>query len=552
MRASYRCATHKVRAFVSIAGLLMIFVVASACDGNDQKAAPKIGVLRMALTGEPNVDPAKVFDPGSETLAFALFDSLTKLDNDLQPVSNAAQTWDVSPNGRVVTFHLRGDLRWTNGDPVTAHDYEFSWKRALSAQIGSGYAYQLLGIAGAEPFSACKSDCEALQDRLGIRALDDRTLQVRLVSPQPWFVAQTAHPVFLPVHRATVEKYGDAWTEPAHIVTNGPFRLSAWKHNDSLMLVRNQAWRRADTVAIKQVELSVITDPAAQLKAFESGKVDALDGITAGYAQQPRSEITRLRRRGELAVYPGLGIYYLGINLQTIRDPLQRRAMALAIDRASFGLKAGPVSFPATSFTPAGLPGYETIAPGYLDERARLSEAQALMRKVKNPKRAITLYQNEGDPSVRRYTPSIAEDWSRIGITTKVRILEWASFLEEIGPPLSGKVDVYGLGWAGDYPDATNFLGLWTCENTNNPTGYCNRRYDRALAAAARHRAAFERWKIYARMERELTGPDGAFPIIPMNWYYIANLEATSVGKTFNMVPPYGYADLSRVVVEGA
>jgi oligopeptide transport system substrate-binding protein len=548
MEASYRCSTHKIHGFVLLAVLLAWAAFVIGCGGGGEGAEPKGGVLRMAITAEPVVDPAKAADVGSATLAIALFDPLVKLGPDLQPVPNLARSWDITPDGLTVTFHLRPDSKWSNGDAVTAQDFEYSWKRALSAEVGGGFAYQLFGIAGAPRYATCKSACEALQDRVGVRALDDRTLQVRLSSPQPWFVAQAAHWAFLPVHRATVEKFGDAWSEANHIVTNGPYRLATWKHNASVTLVKNPAWRDADDVAVNRVELTVIPDPAAQLEAFESGKVDALDG--AAGTQFPKSEIARLQETGNLAVYAGIGTFYLGINIAAIPDAAQRRAMALAIDRTALAARLAGAGVPATSFTPVGMPGYDTIAPRFLDSRSRLTEARTLLKQVKNPKRRITLYENDHDLSIKQTLGQVQEDWSKIGISTTVELLEWASFLEKLGPPAGRNVDVYALGWVGDYPDDTNFLSLWTCNNENNSTGYCNRRFDQLIAHAPHVQNTQKRWKIYAELEDRLTGSAGDFPIIPVNWYAFVNLERQSVRKTFNIVPLFGYADLSKVVME--
>jgi oligopeptide transport system substrate-binding protein len=545
MGASYRCATHKVRASISITGLLLIAAVIAACGGNGQKAQPRNGELRMAITVEPVLDPGKATDG---TLPLALFDPLVKLDNDLKPVPNAARSWETSTDGRTVMFKLRTDGKWSSGDPVTAQDFEYSWKRALSPELGGAYSYQLLGIAGAGKYSGCKSGCDTLRDRIGIHALDDWTLEVRLSSPQPWFVAQTAHWVFLPVPRAAVEKYGDTWSEPGHIVTNGPYRLAGWKHNASVTLVKNQSWRDADHVAVQRIEASLITDPAAQLEAFRSGKVDTLDG--AAGTQLPKDEIAELQGAPELAIYPSLGVFYLGINLRTISDSIQRRAMALAIDRREVTQRQTGRGLPATSFTPVGMPGYDTIATRFLDERSNLAAARGLMREVKDPRTTITLYANNHDLTITRTLAEVKEDWSRIGISAKIKNLEWAAFLEQMGPPLKRDVDVYALGWIGDWPDDTNFLGLWTCDSDGNFTGFCDRRYDRLLARAARTQREPDRWKIYARLEDDLTGVDGAFPIIPINWYALVNLERESVRRTFNLSPFFGYADLSKVVIE--
>jgi oligopeptide transport system substrate-binding protein len=137
-------------------------------------------------------------------------DPLVKLGDDLAPVPSLAESWDVSKDGKTVTFHLRSDGKWTNGDPVTAQDFEYSWKRTISPELAADYAYQFYGIVGAADYNACQKNCDALADKVGVKALDDSTLEVELTTPQPWFVQQVSHTSFLAVHPATVEQYGDA------------------------------------------------------------------------------------------------------------------------------------------------------------------------------------------------------------------------------------------------------------------------------------------------------------------------------------------------------
>ncbi len=143
---------------------------------------------------------------------------------------NAAESFETSEDGKTVTFVLRDDLKWTNGDPVTAEDFEYSWKRTVSPELGADYAYQFYGIVGAQEYNGCdpeKDDCAKLADGMGVNAVDEKTLEVKLTTPQPWFIQQVAHHSFLAVNKKAVDEFGDKWTEAANIVTNGPFKLAA-------------------------------------------------------------------------------------------------------------------------------------------------------------------------------------------------------------------------------------------------------------------------------------------------------------------------------------
>jgi oligopeptide transport system substrate-binding protein len=202
----------------------------------------------------PSLDPGLATDVTSSNILLNVMDPLVKLGPDLEPVPSLAASWETSADGLTVTLHLRPDGSWTNGEPVTAYDFEWSWKRTLSPELAADCAYQFYGIAGAAEYNACDptaQDCSALRDQVGIRALDDRTLDVTLVSPQPWFVQQLAHHSFLAVHRPTVEQYGDGWTDPEVIVTNGPFRLESWVHDAEIDLVKWEGWRDAASVALE-------------------------------------------------------------------------------------------------------------------------------------------------------------------------------------------------------------------------------------------------------------------------------------------------------------
>ncbi|HZD87508.1 MAG TPA: peptide ABC transporter substrate-binding protein, partial [Gaiellaceae bacterium] len=429
-------------------------------------------VLTIAWGAEPpSLDPGLATDTTSSNVLLNIMDPLVRLGPNLEPVPALAKSWDV--NGKVVTFHLRDDGRWTNGDPVTAGDFEYSWKRTLSPALAADYAYQLYGIVGAEKYNQCKSNCDTLRDAVGVKALDDRTLEVRLTSEQPWFIQQAAHHSFLAVHRATVEKYGDKWTEPGNIVTNGAFKLAGWQHDATLTLVKNQDWRNADQVALDRVDGKIIVDGTTRVQAFEAGEVDVLDG-----AGLPTQDMPRLKQLPEYESYPALGTYYYGFNLKNIPDLNQRRAMAFAIDRQSLiDNVAQADQIPATGMVPEGMPGFDVIEQSFLPVRADLAKAKEYMAKAVNPKMKVTLYHNDA-PGHKEIAVAVQSMWKKLGISTTIKSQEWAQYLEFLGPPPSNSVDTYRLGWIGDYVDPMNFLELWTCNSGNNNTNFCDKRYD--------------------------------------------------------------------------
>src|SRR4026209_1744476 len=279
-------------------------------------------------TEPPSLDPGLATDTTSSNILLNIMDPLVRLGDDLAPLPSLAESWDVSKDGKTVTFHLRPDGKWTNGDPVTAQDFEYSWKRTISPELAADYAYQFYGIVGAADYNACQKSCDALADKVGVKALDDTTLEVTLTTPQPWFVQLASHTSFLAVHRATVEQFGDRWTDPKNIVTDGPFKLESWEHDASIDLVKNDEWRNADDVSLTRVNGKIIVDGTTRVQSFEASEGDALDA-----GGLPPGASARLRETPEYESYPALGTYYYGFNLESLPDVHERQALSLAIDR---------------------------------------------------------------------------------------------------------------------------------------------------------------------------------------------------------------------------
>jgi oligopeptide transport system substrate-binding protein len=525
-----------------VTGLLGSLAIAAAgCGGGEEGGAGATGggtaaaaeqVLRMGWGAEPpSLDPGLATDTTSSNVLLAIMDPLVRLNSETNAAEpSLAESWDISEDGKTITYHLSPDGKWTNGDPVTAGDFVYSWKRTLSPELAADYAYQLYGIVGGFEYNSCTKKCEALADKVGVEAPDDSTLVVHLTSAQPWFIQQSAHHSFLAVHQATVEQFGDKWTEPANIVTNGPFKLAKWEHEAEIDLVKNDEWRDAANVKLTSIPGKIVVDGTTRVQSFESGEIDALDGSGI-----PPDEIARLKETPEYELYPSLGTYYYGVNIKNIPDIHERRALSLAMNRREIiDQIAQADQLVATGMSPKGISGFDQITPNspWTPEEADLDQAKDELSQAANPKKDITLFFNNA-PGHKEIATAVQAQWTQLGITSTLKQQEWAQYLEFLGPPPNNAVDVYRLGWIYDFPDAINGLELWTCDSGNNNTNYCDKDFDALVAQAKETPDDTARFAIYKQLEDKLFGQDGALPIMPIYWYTYPNLEKLSVKDTF-------------------
>jgi oligopeptide transport system substrate-binding protein len=527
--------------------VVSLALVAAGCGGSDDGGGGSGGDTITVNWGTepPSLDPGLATDTTSSNILLNIMDPLVRLGDDLEPVPNLAESWQESDGGKTVTFKLRNDGRWTNGDPVTANDFEYSWKRTISPELAADYAYQFFGIVGAEEYNSCEKNCDALKNKVGVKALDAQTLEVKLTTPQPWFIQQVAHHSFLAVNQKAVEQFGDKWTEAKNIVTNGPFKLASWQHDSRIDLTKNADWRNANDVSLQRVNGRMITDGVTGVQSFEAGEVD----VTAGL---PPEEIPRLKDTPEYQRYDALGTYYYGLNVKNVPDVKQRRAMALAIDRQTIidNIAQGDQE-PATGFTPAGMPGFDTINPNspWLPGAGDMDRAKELMSQVSSPKKSITLWYNE-DPAHKQIAVAVQSMWKELGIDVTIKAQEFAQFLEFLGPPPNNAVDAYRLGWIGDYVDAMNFLELWTCDSGNNNANFCDKSYDQLVTQARNTPDNAKRYELYSQLEQKLFGENGSVPVIPIYWYTYTQLEKESIQETYNL-NLLDQVDLTKVEVAG-
>lgn len=533
--------------WAGLIGVLAVAIAGSAIGATGSLGdASQAQVLRESIGAEPpSLDPGLATDTTSANILLNIMDPLVKLGAPpaLEAVPGAAASWSVK--GSTVTLNLRKDVRWTNGQPVTAQDYVWSWLRTISPELGADYSYQFFGIKGATEYNSCdpaKGDCNALRSKVGVKALGKYKLRIQLTSAQPWFIQQLSHHAFSPVHKATVLKYGNKWTEAKTIVTNGPFKLTSWKHDASLTMVKNTKWRNAGSVKLNTIVLSIINDASTALNAFKAGNIDVdSTGI------QP-ADIKALKKTPFLKIYKALATYYYGINVKNIPDVNQRRAMAFAIDRKAitkFITQLGQQ--PARGFTPPAIAGGPTILKkSFFPSTGQLAKAKAYMAKVKNPKKDIKIYINNIAGHINIAT-AVQAYWKELGLNVDIKVMEWKQYLEFLGPPPNSDVDVYRSGWVYDYPDAQNGLVLWTCDSGNNNTNWCNKKFDALIDQANRTADTAKRYQLYQQAESIISGPTGDVPLMPIYWYVYSNLVQPKV-KGY-LVNPMDQTDYTKVSI---
>lgn len=470
---------------IGLAAVLSLALVAAGCGGggssnnntNKSGSGGNNSTLRIAIGSEPpSIDPGLATDTTSAFVVENINVPIVYLGSapDLKPEPALAKSWTVKGNN--VTLHLRNDVKWTNGDPVTADDVVYSWLRTISPELGADYAYQFYGIKGAEAYNSCdssKTNCDALKSKVGISAPDQYTVSIQLTGPQPWFVQQLSHTSFIPVNKTAVEKYGDNWTAPGHIVTDGPFMLKAWQHDASLTLEKNPGYYDASSVKLNTVKLQIITDGSTAEQAFNAGNVDVNE---TGW---PPSDTPQIKGTPAYKQFPSLGVYYYGFNVKAIPDVNQRKAMALAIDRKTIVqhiTQTGQV--PATNFTPAGISGSSTInGEKFLPATADMTLAEQYMNKVTNPVKNVTLIFNNA-PGHKEIATAVQAQWKKLGLNVTLKQQDWPQFLKFLGPPPDPSVGAYRNGWIADFPDDINFLSVFECGSGNNNTNWCNKKYD--------------------------------------------------------------------------
>lgn len=471
---------------------------------------PERNVFTFNLGAEPeSFDPGLAVGQPDGRVCRLMFEGLTQPDpRTLESRPAQAYRWELSADGLVYTFHLRPGLVWTDGHPVTAEDFRWSWIRVLRPETGSRYANLLDCVRNASAFTSGELKDER---QVGIAAPDDSTLVVTLAAPTAYFLDLTQFYTLLPVPRATVEKWGNRWTHPDHVVSNGPFVLRAWRQNDRFEFTKNPRFWNAANVKLDGVVGLSLDDQNTATNLYKAGDVDWQPG---GYI--PSTFIPFLRKYADFVHSGYQGVYFYGFNVK--RKPLDdvwvRRALSYAIDRDAIANDLMKKSRdPWGNMTPTGFPGYHHPPPVQFDpERARACLARAGYPGGRGfPKLSILISTSE---DLRRMAEAIQMMWRReLGIDVTITNQEWGSYLQATK---SLDFDITSRSWIGDYLDPNTFLACFITGDGNNRTGWSSSEYDRLIRAAARELNPERRLAMLSQAETILLDQSPVAPIYHM------------------------------------
>jgi len=460
-------------------------------------------VLRYPIEGDPpSLDTVLLRDKVSFEVVFSLQEGLVKLTPDMKIVPAIAERWEISADERTYRFFLRSAL-WDDGVPVRAQDFIFAWRRLLEPSVASEYAYFLFDLENAQAFNAGE-----LTDfsKVGVRAIDDRKLEIKLRRPAAYFLNIPSSPLTAPQREDVVRAHPTQFTYPPHLRSTGPYRLTQWRHDDKLVLERNpNYWGPA--AKIPRIELLVVSEDSTALNLYECNELDIAMRI-------PSLNMATLEKRGDYRSVPVLRGYYYGFNVHKppFDDRRVRRAFSQAIDRQALVsiLKGGHLA--TASWVPKGMFGFEPeVGLLFNPSRARgwLKEAGYGDRK-KFP--AVTLHYDSLELN-KSVAERLAFEWKKNLEITEVRIAtqETKVYLDTLAkdPPA-----LWRMGWGADYADPHNFLEIFHSQSGNNNTGWKSAEFDALLAKAASNRDEAKRRAWYHRAQKLLLEEEAV--IVPL------------------------------------
>ena len=517
----------------SILTLSLIFALVGGCGDyeNNVYQGNRDGVLHVGNGTEPqSLDPHIATGVPEHHIISAVMEGLVAKDRKtLMPKPGVAESWTISDDLTVYTFKLRRNARWSNGDAHTAHDYAWSWWRALQPALGNQYAYMLFPIDNAQQYY--EGDISDF-DQVGVKALDDYTLQVTLGNPTPYFLQLLDHYSLYPVHQATILQFGDAdergtrWTYEDNLVGNGPFQLSEWKINRRIEVQKNGYYWDVDNVRLNNIIFYPTDNVTTEERMFRAGQLHITSSI-------PADKIQTYKDANDLSlrIAPYLGTYFFRININTphLSDKRVRRALGMAIDREKLTkniLKGGQI--PAYAITPPGTVGYYADTDLTFDPSA----ARTLLAEAGYPDGAnfpVTEILYNTNEAHRKVAVAIQQMWrENLNLDLELLNQEWKVYLQTES---SGNYQISRAGWIGDYVDPNNFLDMFLCDGGNNRTGWCNPEYDNLILEVAPTMTSHEeRLAIFAKAEKMLLDD---MPILPI-YTYTSNYLINSAVKNYD------------------
>jgi oligopeptide transport system substrate-binding protein len=509
------------------------------------REANKNKILLITVGSEPRtLDPQEAQGVTEHHIIMAMIEGLVapSIDDQSKVVPGMADRWQHNEDYSVWTFHIGEDRKWSNGDPVTAEDFVFSYKRMLTASFGAQYSDNLFILKGAEDYYRGKiTDF----DQVGVKALDSHTLRIELVGPTPYLLSLVQHDSWLPVNPKAILKFGNIdtrdskWTRAENYLANGPFKMKSWRPNDVIEVVRNPLYWDAANVKLNGINFYSIENINTQERAFQAGQLHKTDQVPLDkvpYYRRTRPELIRIDP------YEGVYFYRINIARKPLNDPKIRLALNLAVDRDAIVKNIlREDQKPATGYTPPGMGDYQPLDKMHYDpERARQLLAEAGYPNGKGfPK--FTIHFNTSE-SHRAIAEAIQQMWKEeLNIDVALENQEWKVYLDTQN---NRNYDLSRSGWIGDFMDPVTFLSMWTTGNGNNNTNWGNPKYDAFIQQAARTGDPKARLEILHQAEDLFLSEA---PVVLVYWYTNAYLLQPSVQNWNPLVlgnHNYKYIDL--------
>ncbi|AIM22148.1 oligopeptide ABC transporter substrate-binding protein OppA [Serratia sp. OLHL2] len=472
-----------------------------------------------------SLDPHKIEGVPENNVTRDLMEGLANNSPDGSIVPGVAESWD-NKDFKVWTFHLRKDAKWSNGKPVTAQDFVYSWQRVVDPKTASPYAsyLQYAHVENVDDIIAGKKD----KSTLGVKAIDDHTFQVTLSEPVPYLVEMTPHYAMKPVYKDAVEKFGEKWTLPANYVSNGAYKLKDWVVNERIVLERNpEYWDNAKTI-INKVTFLPISSEVTDVNRYRTGEIDmTYNNMPIELFQKLKKEIPK-----EVHVDPYLCTYYYEINNQKapFTDARVREALKLGMDRDIIVNKVkNQGDLPAYSFTPPYTDGAKLTPPewfGWTQEKRNEVAKKLLADAGYGPGKPLTfsLLYNTSDLH-KKLAIAAASIWKKnLGVDVKLVNQEWKTFLDTRH---QGTYDVSRAGWCADYNEPSSFLNMMLSDSSSNTPHYKSAEFDKLMANVLTAKTKDERADLYQKAEVQL---DKDSAIVPLYYYVNARLVKPYVG----------------------
>jgi len=522
-------AISKLQSFTRILLVALLGSLIAACSGGQRETdnAAAEGILLIGNGTEPKgLDPHLVTGVPENHIISSLIEGLIAYHptDDLIPAPGVAESWESNDDYTVWTFTLRDDAVWTNGDPVVAGDFTYSWQRILTPMLGSEYAPMLYVIKGAQAFHAGETEDFST---VGVQAMDEKALQVTLEGPTPHFPNMLKHYSFFPVNPRAVEEHGgmtdrqSGWSTVENFVGNGPFKLKSWVTNQMIEVERNTDYWDNETVKLNGIRFFPVENPSTEETMYRSGRLHLTSTV-------PPDKIPSLRESvpEQLRIEPYLGSYFYRVNVTRapFDNPKVRHALAVSFDKKLLVekvTKGGQA--PATGFVPAGIPGYDASTKVQYDpELGKKLLAEAGYPNGKGfPKAEILINTSESHRKIAEAMQAMWKD--NLGIDVGIYNQEWKVYLDSQS---NLDYDFSRSGWIGDYVHPTTFLELFTTGNGNNDTGWGSAQYDALIAKAQTAQSEEDRVQALHDAEEILLTE---LPVLPIYWYTLVYMKDTQL-----------------------